>query len=85
MFLLFVISDEESAVAGEGGEGSASEREPAGGEEEEAGGAETASWETQIAAGGETETEVREEQGQDTVNFFSVKPVYVCRGVMLWG
>lgn len=51
-------------MAGEGGEGPASEGEPVGGPQEEAGGAEAEGGETQNPAGGETEAETREEQGE---------------------
>lgn len=50
-------------MAGEGGQGPASAGEPAGGAPEEAGGAAAEDRETPSSAGGETETETREEQG----------------------
>lgn len=51
-------------MVGEGGEGSASEGEPAGGAQTEAGGAEAEGGETQSPAGGEAEAKTGEEQGQ---------------------
>lgn len=59
-----VPSGKESPVAGEGGEGPSSEGESAGGAEEKTGGAAAEGRETSITAGGEAETETREEQGE---------------------
>lgn len=59
-------SGEEGPVAGEGGQGPASEGKPAGGPPEEAGGAEAEGREASRSAGGEAETETRKEQGQKT-------------------
>lgn len=58
-------SGEESAVVGEGGEGSASEGEPAGGPPTEAGGAAAEGRETPHPPGGEAETKTGKEQGQN--------------------
>lgn len=66
---LWPCSGQEGSVAGEGGEGPASEGEPAGGPQEEAGGAAAQGGETPSSAGGEAEAETREEQGQRTGEF----------------
>lgn len=58
-------SGEESAVVGEGGEGSAPEGEPAGGPQAEAGGAAAEGRETPSPAGGKAEAKIGEEQGQN--------------------
>lgn len=54
-------------MAGEGGTGTAVAGTAAGGTEEEAGGAAAESGETPLRAGGETETETGEEQGERVV------------------
>lgn len=52
-------------MAGEGGKGTAGSGTAAGGAEEEAGGAAAEGRETPCRAGGQTETETGEEQGEE--------------------